>query len=155
MKIPYLSFMQQITSKIIIQAPKQLVWAILMDLDNYAIWNTFTPKIETNFEVGSKVILHVNMNGNGKLLKQKEQLLWIKEGDSVAWGIPKKFPVKTERAQILRTVDAETTEYITYDKFWGILTPLVMALYRKKIQKGFDAVAEGLKKRCEALYVNV
>ena len=115
-----------------------------MDLDNYQSWNTFTPKVETNFEVGTDVILHVNMKGNGKLLKQKEQILWFKEGKSMAWGIPTIFPVKTERAQILRTVDSETTEYITYDKFWGVLTPLVMALYRKKIQQGFDDVAEGV-----------
>ena len=143
--------MQEITSKIIIQAPRQVVWDVLMDLDNYSKWNSFTPKVETNFELGTTVILHVNMNGNGKLLKQKEQILWVKEGESVAWGIPTKFPVKTERAQILRTVDAHTTEYITYDKFWGVLTPLVMMLYRKKIQAGFDAVAAGLKVRCELI----
>ena len=146
--------MQEITSKIIIQAPRQVVWEVLMDLDNYQSWNTFTPKVETNFEVGTDVILHVNMNGNGKLLKQKEQILWFKEGKSMAWGIPTRFPVKTERAQILRTVDSETTEYITYDKFWGVLTPLVMALYRKKIQQGFDDVAEGLKRHCELIFKN-
>ena len=146
--------MQEITSKIIIQAPRQVVWEVLMDLDNYQSWNTFTPKVETNFEVGTDVILHVNMKGNGKLLKQKEQILWFKEGKSMAWGIPTIFPVKTERAQILRTVDSETTEYITYDKFWGVLTPLVMALYRKKIQQGFDDVAEGLKRHCELIFKN-
>ncbi|MEI6310776.1 MAG: SRPBCC domain-containing protein [Bacteroidota bacterium] len=141
--------MQIIESTIIINAPVDKVWNILMEKDRYHLWNPFTPKIETTFEVGSDIILHVNMNLDNKILKQKEQILWIKEKESVAWGISSPFPVKTERAQVLTALSPTQTQYYTYDKFWGILVPLVMLLYRTKIQKGFDAVASGLKNFAE------
>ena len=141
--------MQIIESTIIINAPLEKVWNILMEKEKYPLWNTFTPKIETTFEVGSDIILHVNMNLDNKILKQKEQILWVKEKESVAWGISSPFPVKTERAQILTALSHTQTQYYTYDKFWGMLVPLVMFLYRNKIQKGFDAVAIGLKKYAE------
>lgn len=141
--------MQIIQSTILINAPKSLVWDILMDIDQYSKWNLFTPTVETDFEIGSKIILHVNMTPGKKLLKQTEQILWIKEQESVAWGIEAMFPVRTERAQILTEKSATQTEYHTYDKFWGFLVPLVMLMYRAKVQAGFDSVALGLKNYAE------
>ena len=39
----------------------------------------------------------------------------------------------------------------TYETFDGLLVPLIMALYRKDIQRGFEAVGAALKKYIEAL----
>ena len=107
--------MQIIQSTILIHAPKLLVWNILMDIDHYNKWNPFTPKVETNFKMGSKIILHVNMTPGKKLLQQTEQILWVKEEESVAWGIEAMFPVRTERAQILTEKSPTETEYHTYE----------------------------------------
>lgn len=144
--------MKTIESRITINCPKSLVWEVLLDFDKYSLWNPFTPKIETNLIVGSPVLLHVDMKQNKKIRIQSETLLWIKEGESIAWGINKAFPVRTERAQILEEIDEQTTSYYTYDKFWGLLVPVVMLGFKKDIQKGFDAVALGLKNRCEKIY---
>ena len=144
--------MKEIESKIIINAPRDLVWAVLLDFDSYPEWNPFTPKVECSLVPGEKVVLYVDMNQNSKLMIQEETLLWVKESESIAWGITSTFPVKTERAQILTALGPNKTEYLTYDKFWGILVPVVMLFYKKKIQRGFDLVAEGLKKRTEELY---
>ena len=141
--------MKEIRSEIIINAPKATVWEAILNIKDYHKWNTFTPKIESTLNVGEDVLLHVNMNNDGKILKQKEELLWIKDGESIAWGIAASFPVKTERAQIVEAIDDQTTRYITYDKFWGILVPVVMLFYRSKIQKGFDVCAADLKRFCE------
>ncbi len=143
--------MQIIESDIIIHAPKDKVWDILMDLKRYGEWNSFTPKVESSLQPGDDVMLHVNMTPGKPLIQQKETILWRKEETSIAWGIPHYFPVRTERAQILTTLENGQTLYRTYDKFWGILVPLVMWLYRKKIQNGFDQMAKDLKKRAESL----
>lgn len=144
--------MQEINSTITIHAPKQLVWQILIDLESYHKWNPFTPKVVSTLKPGDEVALHVNMNPGKKLLIQKETILWNKPTDSIAWGITASFPVRTERAQLLTAVDENTTTYHTYDKFWGILVPIVMLFYRKKVQHGFDSVAKGLKAYAEAQY---
>ncbi len=146
--------MKEINSKIVINAPKQIVWNVLLDFEAYPKWNPFTPKVECSLVPGEEVILHVDMKQNGKLLIQKETLLWVKEQESIAWGITSTFPVKTERAQILTALGPDKTEYLTYDKFWGMLVPVVMLFYKKKIQHGFDLVAEGLKKRAEEIFIS-
>ena len=144
--------MQIIESRIEIQAPKKLVWKVLLEFDNYHLWNPFTPKVACDLVIGNPVKLHVDMKQNGKIRIQKEDLLWVKKEESIAWGITSSFPVRTERAQILKEIGFARTSYYTYDKFWGILVPLVMWGYKKDIQKGFDAVGHGLKEHCEKLY---
>ena len=143
--------MQLIQSEIVIDAPKKIVWDIILDTSLYHEWNPFTPKVETDFIVGNEIILHVNMTPGKKLLIQKEKILWIKEQESIAWGITSLFPVKTERIQELTEISASRTKYMTCDKFWGPLVPLVMMLYRQKIQVGFDQIVHALKHRAEAL----
>ncbi|MFT4969741.1 MAG: hypothetical protein ACI9O4_001492 [Chitinophagales bacterium] len=144
--------MKIIESRIDIDAPKDLVWAVLLDFDNYHLWNPFTPKIECDLVVGNPVHLHVDMKQNKKIRIQTETLLWVKERESIAWGITQTFPVKTERAQIVKEIGPNKSSYYTYDKFWGLLVPIVMLGFKKDIQIGFDAVALGLKQRAEELY---
>ncbi len=145
--------MEIIESRIEIEAPKSLVWEILLDFDNYHLWNPFTPKIECDLVIGNPVHLHVDMKQNKKIRIQTETLLWNKTEESIAWGITKTFPVRTERAQILEVLSPIKTRYYTYDKFWGLLVPLVMLGFKKDIQNGFDAVGVSLKKRAEDLYL--
>lgn len=143
--------MKQISSKIIINAPKAFVWKILLDFEKYEEWNPFTRKVDCDLVVGNEVGLHVDMNGNGKTMLSKQSLLWLKEFESIAWGVKSGFPIKNERAQILTVIDENTTEYHTYDKFYGFLVPLVVLFFGKKIQKGFDGIAQALKERAEEL----
>ena len=143
--------MKMIHTEIIIDAPIQLVWEVLVDLDNYHLWNTFTPKVESSLKPGDDVVLHVNMNPGKSLLIQKEEVLWNKKEESLAWGITSYFPVRTERAQKLMDLGNNQTKYFTHDKFWGPLVPLVMLLFRKKIVAGFENMARDLKQRAEFL----
>ncbi len=141
--------MQEINSKIIINAPKKVVWDILLDFEKYEEWNPFTRKVACDLVLGNEVALQVDMNGNGKTMLSKQKLLWIKENESIAWGTG--FPIRNERAQILTAINENKTEYLTYDKFYGVLVPLVILFFGKKIQKGFDEIALALKERAESM----
>ncbi|MCH2046082.1 MAG: SRPBCC domain-containing protein [Saprospiraceae bacterium] len=145
--------MVKIETSIEINAPKTTVWAVLTDFDAYTEWNPFTPKVELKSkQIGSPVILHVRMNPNSKkLIKQPEVLQRWKEAVYVDWGIEDAWYVKTTRTQRLTNLEGNRTLYYTCDAFRGFLTPLIMFLYRKKIQQGFDEVAAALKKRAEAM----
>jgi hypothetical protein len=124
---------------------------VLIDLNHYAAWNPFTPRVETDFQLGSDVVLHVRLKPGKPLHRQTERMLAFAEGEKLAWGIDRAFPVRTIRVQELERIDAQTTRYYTSDAFQGVLMPLVMAMYRGAIQRGFDDVARALKMRCEAL----
>jgi hypothetical protein len=106
--------------------------------------------VETTLEVGSPVLLHVQMTPK-KMLKQKEWIRAVKSQSELTWGMTMGHPIllTATRSQTLIALDAQTTRYITVDKMSGILVPLVMLLYGKKIKRGFDAVAEGLRTRAE------
>lgn len=140
-----------IESTITINAPLSKVWAVLSDFENYHQWNPFTPKIDINpQQIGSTVGLHVRLFPNiSKTFLQKEQLLsWEKE-HKMEWGIQNAWHVKTVRIQKLTAIDEQTTQYYTLDSFEGPLTWLILLLFKKNIQIGFDEVASGLKRYVE------
>ena len=60
-----------------------------------------------------------------------------------------KFLLATERWQAL-SVDADgKTKYETIEVFGGLLAYVIKFFMRGKLMLGFDAMAEGLKKRSE------
>jgi hypothetical protein len=139
-----------IESTIIIAASTSKVWQILTDFDQYHQWNPFTPKIELSKTIGSVVRLHVRMQPNSnKTFLQKETLQYWKEGEQINWGIEKAWYLQTVRIQKLTKLADGRTEYYTSDVFNGPLKGVVLWLYRAKIQRGFDAVAEALKVEAE------
>lgn len=142
-----------IESTIDVDAPIDRVWAILVDLDAYGAWNPFTPRIDASLRVGEPVVLHVAMKPGEKLLVQTEI---CSANDPVArelgWGMTMGAPflLKANRIQRLTALEGGGTRYHTSDVFSGLLTPLVMALYRVHIQRGFDEVARALARRAQA-----
>lgn len=140
-------FRAHIGTEKIIAAPAAQLWEILTDFDCYAEWNPFTPKVEVDFRIGGAVTLYVNMTPGKKQIIQKEHLLHLEEGKSFGWGIDSWFPVRAMRIQKLVPIDAQTTRYITYEDFRGIMVPLIMFLYKNKIERGFQEVAEALEQR--------
>lgn len=131
---------------VIINAPLEKVWRALLGVENYPRWNPFTPRIETTFVVGAPAILYVTMNDKQQRV-QHEVITTFEPQHAFAWasimGAP--FILKANRWQILEEIDALHTQYQTYETFDGLLVPLVMALYRRDIQRGFDAVGPALK----------
>lgn len=134
----------------LINAPLEKVWQALVDVDHYAAWNPFTPRVETTFVVGEPAILHVTMNEHHQRV-QHEVITVFEPQRAFAWasimGTP--FILKANRWQIIEPLDDGRTQYQTYETFDGLLVPLVMALYHHDIQRGFAAVGAGLKQLLE------
>ena len=131
---------------ITIDAPLGKVWRVLIDVENYPRWNPFTPRVETTFEVDTPAILYVTMNERQQRV-QHEVITVFEPQRAFAWasimGAP--FVLKANRWQIVGMLDDQHTQYQTYETFDGLLVPLVMALYRRDVQRGFDAVGAALK----------
>ncbi|UCE85470.1 MAG: SRPBCC family protein, partial [Deltaproteobacteria bacterium] len=52
-----------VRAEIEIDAPIERVWRILTDLDRYADWNPFTPRVESTLRIGAPVHLYVRLVG--------------------------------------------------------------------------------------------
>ena len=136
--------------KILIHAPFEKVWYVLTDLENYPKWNPFTTRVETTFVVGEPAILYVTMNKRHQRV-QREVMTVFEPLHAFAWAsiMGGPFILKANRWQIIEPVDERRTHYQTYETFDGLLVPLIMALYRKDIQRGFEAVGQALKQYVE------
>ena len=62
-----------------------------------------------------------------------------------------KFLINDERVQELEPMEEGICSYYTYETFQGLAIPLVMRLYKDDIQRGFNAIAEALKRRAESM----
>jgi hypothetical protein len=145
--------MRSIAASSVIEAPIEKVWAILSDIRRYPEWSPFVVDVGGEVKVGELVTLHVAMTPGRPPLLQKERVSKRDEGRELCWGMVMGHPIllKAERYQRLTALSATSTRYETCDDFEGLLVPVVFALYRAKIQAGFDATAAALKKRAESL----
>ena len=139
-----------VRAEIVIEAPIDRVWQILNDLQAYAEWNPFTPRAESSLQLGDPIHLHARMIGE-RLLHRVE---WVtrNEPHALCWEMKmgKRFLLHAERCQVLTVLDDGRTHYVTEDTFTGLLTFLVMGLFGRAMQRGFDDCARGLKKQAEA-----
>lgn len=145
------AFATSIRAEIEIDAPIAKVWSVLRDIPNYAAWNPFTPRIDTNLVLGTPVMLHVAMKKGKPLVVQKETMSRYEEGRLMAWGdvLGTAALLQFERIQELTELGPSRTRYFTEDAFSGLLLPIVMGLYRSHIQRGFSETAEALKRHVE------
>lgn len=135
-----------------IDAPVEKVWAVLTDLDAYPSWNPFTVSVRTDFRLGSPVDMQVDLLGRGRMLHQVEHVTSYVEGSRFSWGVnvgPGWF-LTADRWQQLTDLGGGRTRYETVDEFTGIGVPLMLALMRRHVARGFQEVADALKARCEA-----
>lgn len=144
--------MRDIAAEVEIDAPREKVWSILVDLARYPEWNPFTPRIEATLKVGDPVILHVQMKPGQKTMRQPEVMTSYVEGQELGWGTTMVHGavLHANRTQKLIDLGGGRTRYETVDRFEGAIVPLVMALYGRHVQRGFDETAAALKKRAEA-----
>ena len=135
-------------AEVSIKTDIETAWQSLISIENYERWNSFTPMVKTNWEIGSVVHLTVQMQENKSPIIQKEKLLRFEPETEIAWGIDFGPFLKAERVQRI-TKTSDGVSYFTEDVIWGLLSPIVNLIYGKHIQKGFERVANGLKSYCE------
>jgi len=142
-------------SEIDIDAPVENVWNIIIDLERYPEWNTFTPRMGAKqIVVGDEFLLDCQMTEKQLLRDEKEVFLaYEPERFRVCWGTSRtrgRPGIKSYRWQICEPVNDKRTHFINYEEFHGILAPLVNLLYGKKLHRAFVGYCQDLKKRAES-----
>jgi hypothetical protein len=140
-----------VRAEIEIDAPAERIFDILADLKSYSEWNPFTPRVESTLRPGDAVHLYVRLRGK-RLSHRVEHVSRNQRPTHLCWGttIGAGFLLRAERCQILTPIDARHTRFVNQDEIRGWLAPLVMLLFGRDMQRGFESVAAALKQRAEA-----
>lgn len=140
------------SDEIVINAPAQVVWDVIVDFANYGLWNTFCPSIKGKPVVGSPVEMQVDM-GNGLQL-QVEYVTKVEPIHTIVWSMENKpgDPIHADRAQYVTPIDDTSCRYVSVDEFSGEFAGPMIEQMGALVEKGFNTCAVDLKKRAEALY---
>ncbi|MFK7988553.1 MAG: SRPBCC domain-containing protein [Sandaracinaceae bacterium] len=127
-----------------IDAPPDVVWAVLVDLPRYGEWNPFTTGVRSSLQVGDPVELDVTMGG--RTLQRVEYVRRVERAVALDWGMQMAggLLLRAERTQRLTAVDTGT-RYVTEDLIRGPLTPIVALTFGEALTRGFQSVAVALR----------
>ena len=146
-----------------IDAPLELVWSVMLDLDSYDRWNPFIVRVDRpggrQARVGDPITLHVRFGG-GRRYASRERITAIEPpapyGDGVRATLTYDFAgplhatglVRGRRFQYVEQLPGQSTVYGTSERFRGLLTPIVPTA---AVANGFRRHAKALKSRAEEL----
>lgn len=140
--------------KVQIDAPASLVWQVLTDLDRYAQWNSFCPRIESTLRLGDPVNMHISVPGTDQTLLVVETLVAFEPERLLSWEMRPSPQNKdaARRDQYIEPLGQDRCAYFTTDIFLGLNADTIMREQGAWVKQAFDSVALDLKKRAEALH---
>lgn len=136
-----------------IDAPADVVWEILADIERYPEWNPFTPQIDSTLEIGEPVTLHIKRGDDTSPMTFVLEVL--DPPREIAWRLPKKLlsPLfSAYRTQRVEALGDARCSYTTSDTFSGLIAG---PLYRNQsgwVHRNFEKLAAALKERAEAAH---
>lgn len=149
---------EQIRREIDIDAPADVVWNVILDLDAYPEWNRFTPFISLatkDVRVDAELDLHCQMTEHKLLRNEREVILALEPAKrSFCMGTSRRRGrpgIRSFRWQTCTPIDARRTHFVNYEEFHGLLAPAVYFLYRDDLGRAFDGYCADLKRRAESL----
>jgi uncharacterized protein YndB with AHSA1/START domain len=143
------------SEEVIINAPAEIVWGVILDFENYGLWNPFCPSMKGEAVIGSPLEMQVDL-GNG-LQPQVEYVTKIEPFHTIVWSMENKpgDPIHADRVQRIVVIDETSCRYWSSDEFSGEFVGPMIEQLGEQVEKGFNDCAAGLKARAEEIYRNI
>ena len=144
--------MKELHTYIDIAAPAQTVWDILADFSAYPQWNPFVTEISGASQVGGKLKVTLQQEVGGKPMVVRPTVIQWDTQRELAWrgrlAIPGVFA--GEHHFCLASTQAGHTNLHQWERFTGILIPLIAKTLDTKTKPAFERMNAALKERAEA-----
>ena len=135
-----------------IEAPKNIVWDVITDLDDYPSWNKFVVTCRSTLAVGSAIDMKVKLFPFMKI-SQNETILANDEGDLLEYGMNMPFGLLySSRKHILTETGTNYTNYKSVFVLKGWLSPVVGFLVGSQLRRGFREMTSGIAERAQGIY---
>lgn len=143
--------MQEIESSILIEAPAERVWSILMDFDSYPEWNPFVSRITGQPSRGEQLNVRLTPPG-GMSMTFKPEVVKVEPEREFRWlgKLLTKGLFDGEHIFELHPEGEERVRFVQREQFDGILVAPLLLMARKSTLRGFEAMNEALKHRAES-----
>ena len=128
-------------------APSERVWDVLVDFQNYRLWNPFIHDITGEARIGEKIRISVR-TPSGKERTYKPVITRLESGRELTW-VGKSLFLEGEHGFSLETSNSGSTLFIQKEVFKGILSGFFGEDAEKDIAGGFELMNQALKRRAE------
>lgn len=150
MTIKAREYMLEIRYKQQVNASVSHVWSVITETEKYDEWNPFVRRCQSEFKVGSSIIMHVKLIP-GILLRQKETILDNDFEALLSYGVNIPFLLNSRRQHILTALKDGNSEYESTFIIKGLLAPAVKFMLEKRLRNGFSGMTDGLIKQAEKM----
>ncbi|QLY28025.1 SRPBCC domain-containing protein [Nocardia huaxiensis] len=136
-----------------IDAPAELVWQVLTDVDKYGEWNPFVPACATTLEPGTPIDMQVVLIGSTPRA-QREYIRSCTPGHEFSYSM-KPAPLgllRSHRSHTITDLGDGRTRYESHFQLEGPVAPIVGGLLGSALRRGFGGMTAGVKQRAEALH---
>jgi hypothetical protein len=143
----------ELHTEIEIDAPPDVVWEVLTDLDGYADWNPFITSSVGKPEVGEKLVNRMEPPG-GKAMTFKPQVTVVEDGKTFEWLGKLGFAgVFDGRHRFEVEASPTGTKLTQSESFDGMLVRFLRRSLDTKTISGFEEMNVALKARAESVDV--
>ena len=141
--------MKTLETDIQIDAPPEVVWSILTDLDSYPKWNPFITKASGSVKVGETLEISISSPGS-KPVSFKPRVKSAAKDTTFSWLGHFLFPGIFDGEHVFKIVANERgCLFIQKENFGGILVPLAWRGIESSTRAGFVSMNNALKQRAE------
>ena len=144
------AFMASIYTEIDINVPKQQVWQVLFQKDQWKYWNTFLFDCDSRlrFEQGQEVSLSLRRLPNDEETEFEPLVTRVQPEMYLKWvsSIP---GFRNEYVFELQEIGIGRTKYLHKSHFSGLLTRVFVPFIRDDEQRGMQRMARELKRYAE------
>jgi hypothetical protein len=141
---------KEISSQITINAVSEKVWKILIDFENYPLWNPFIKSLSGKVEVGNKIKVRIEPPG-GNAMQFSPKILVYKPNEEIKWLGHLIFPGLFDGEHRFEVIDDgdDTTTFRQSEKFSGILVVFFKKMLDINTTNGFNLMNQKLKELAE------
>ena len=141
---------KMIYTEIRIQASAQKIWSVFTDFETYPEWNPFVKSLSGPIQKGANIHVKLQPPGKKPMLFKPRVLQFEKEKEFRWIGkllLPRVFD--GEHTFMIRDNGDGSCTFIQFERFRGILVPLLKKMLDTNTRQGFEQMNLALKKRCE------
>ena len=146
-----------VSETVLIEAPAELVWQVLVDFAAYPDWNPFCVEASAELELGAPVTMKLKSYLEpDTYFDNVEYISALDAPRLIAWSAPyiEAWPYPARRDQIIEALGPERCQYHSTDAFLGPHGIHVMRFAGPWVKRAFNDTAWALKARAESLVIS-